>query len=190
MLEHGLADLRAWRDEGLEVTLAVNLSARQLQQSDLPGEIARRLVRHGIEPARLRLEITEPTLMQDSETASRAVRAFKALGVEMAIDNFGTGYSSLGLLRGLPIQVVKIDKSLVSYCPTKRECAAIVQAAATMARALGIRVVAEGVESAEQLATMRALGCDSLQGYYLGRPVDAAGIAATIRAVAEQTLLA
>src|SRR6185295_20165761 len=122
------------------------------------------------------------------DAAARAVRSFKALGVEMAIDNFGTGYSSLGLLRGLPIHVVKIDKSLVSYCPSKRECAAIVQAAAAMSRALDIRVVAEGIETEEQLATMRALGCDALQGYYLSRPMDAAGIAATMRAAAGQTL--
>ena len=114
----------------------------------------------------------------------------RALGAEIAIDNFGTGYSSLGLVRGLPIQVVKIDKSLVSYCRSKRECAAIVQAASAISRALGIRVVAEGVETAEQLATMRALGCDSLQGYYLARPVEAAGIAATMRAAAEHTLFA
>ena len=190
VLDRALADLRSWRDQGLDVTLAVNLSARQLQQAGLADEVARLLDRHGIEAGRLRLEITEPALMQDSEAASRALRAFRTLGAEMAIDNFGTGYSSLGLVRGLPIQVVKIDKSLVSYCPSKRECAAMVQAAAAMSRALGIRVVAEGVETEEQLATMRALGCDSLQGYYLARPVDAAGIAATMRAAAAQTLLA
>jgi diguanylate cyclase (GGDEF)-like protein/PAS domain S-box-containing protein len=187
VIDRALADLRSWRDQGLEVCLAVNVSARQLQQSDLAEEIGRLLTRHAVEPSRLRLEITEPTLMQDSDAAARSVRAFKALGVILAIDNFGTGYSSLGLLRGLPIQVVKIDKSLVSYCPTKRECAAIVQAAAAMSRALNLKVVAEGIETEEQLATMRALGCDSLQGYYLSRPMDAAGITATIRAAAEKT---
>jgi diguanylate cyclase (GGDEF)-like protein/PAS domain S-box-containing protein len=190
VFDRALADLRAWREQGLDATLAVNLSASQLQRPELVDEVARLLERHGARPGRLRLEITEPTLMRDIEAAGRAVRTFRALGVEMAIDNFGTGYSSLELVRALPIQVVKIDRSLVGQCPGKRECAAIVQAAAAMSRALGIRLVAEGVETAEQLATMRALGCDSLQGYYLGRPTDAAGIAATMRAAAEQILLA
>ena len=190
MLERALADLRGWRDAGLDLKVAVNVSARQLQAPELPDQVAAALARHGVEPQRLRLEITEPTLMLDSEAASQAVRAFKAQGVEMAIDNFGTGYSSLGLVRGLPIQVVKIDKSLVSYCPSKRECAAIVQAASAMSRVLGIRVVAEGVETEEQRDAMHALGCDGMQGYLLARPMDAAGIAAMMRAAAEHTLFA
>jgi EAL domain-containing protein (putative c-di-GMP-specific phosphodiesterase class I) len=190
VLQRALRDLRRWRDAGLDIKVAVNLSARQLQQPDLPADLARLLEESRIEPQRLRLEITEPVLTQDSEASGRALRALSQLGVELAIDNFGTGYSSLGLVRGLPVRVVKIDKSLVSHCPAKRECAALVQAAAAMSRALGIRVVAEGVETAEQLESVRALGCDALQGYYLGRPTDADGIAATMRAAAEQTLLA
>jgi diguanylate cyclase (GGDEF)-like protein/PAS domain S-box-containing protein len=190
VLDQGLTDLRRWKEEGHEITLAINLSARQLQQAELPDEVGRLLGAHGVDPRWLRLEITEPTLMTDSEATARAVLAFRARGCEIAIDNFGTGYSSLGLVRGLPIQVVKIDKSLVSYCPNKRECAAIVQACSAISRTLGIRVVAEGVETAEQLETVRALGCDAVQGYYLARPSDAAGIAATMRAAAEQTLLA
>ena len=190
VLDRALADHRVWCSLGLDLTLAVNVSARQLQQPELIDEVSGLLAKHGTDPRRLRLEITEPSLMQDSDVISRAVLALRALGAEIAIDNFGTGYSSLGLVRGLPIQVVKIDKSLVSYCPNKRECTAIVQACSAISRTLGIRVVAEGVETEEQLASMRALGCDSLQGYYLARPMDAAGIAATMRAAAEQTLLA
>jgi len=190
VLERGIGDLRAWRDQGLDLKLAVNLSARQLAHQDLVEEIARLLQHHGVEPKYLRLEITEPALMQDSEAAHATVRAFRTLGVEMAIDNFGTGYSSLGLVRGLPVQVVKIDKSLVSYCTSKRECAAIVQAASAMSRVLGIRVVAEGVETEEQRASIIALGCDAMQGYLVGRPMDAAGIAAITRAAAEHTLFA
>jgi EAL domain-containing protein (putative c-di-GMP-specific phosphodiesterase class I) len=190
VLDRALTDLRAWHDQGIDIQVAVNVSARQLQQAELVDEVARLLERHGVEPRCLRLEITEPTLMLDSDAAHATVRAFKGLGVELAIDNFGTGYSSLGLVRGLPIQVVKIDKSLVSYCPSKRECAAIVQAAATMSRVLGIRVVAQGVENEEQHQAMRALGCDAMQGYYVARPTDAAGIAAMTRAAAEQTLFA
>jgi diguanylate cyclase (GGDEF)-like protein/PAS domain S-box-containing protein len=190
VLDRALRDLRAWQEQGIDVTLAVNFSSRQLQQAELPDEAGALIAKHGVDPAHLRIEVQEPTLLQESEVISRAVLAFRALGCEIAIDNFGTGYSSLGLVRGIPVQVVKIDKSLVSYCPNKRECAAIVQACAAISRNLGIKVVAEGVETAEQLETMRSLGCDSLQGYYVSRPTDAAGIAATMRAAAEQTLLA
>jgi EAL domain-containing protein (putative c-di-GMP-specific phosphodiesterase class I) len=190
VLDHALADLRGWQAQGLELTLAVNFSARQLQQPELAEQAARLLGKHGVPASKVRVEVQEPALLQDSDAIARAILAFRALGCEIAIDNFGTGYSSLGLVRGVPVQVVKIDKSLVSYCPDKRDCAAIVQACAAIARNLGIRVVAEGVETAEQLETMRSLGCDSLQGYFVSRPVDAAGIAATMRAAAAQTLLA
>jgi EAL domain-containing protein (putative c-di-GMP-specific phosphodiesterase class I) len=190
VLDRALQDLRAWQERGLQVTLAVNFSARQLQHVELPDEAAALIRKHHVDPSRLRIEVQELTLLQESELVTRNVLAFRALGCEIAIDNFGTGYSSLGLVRGIPVQVVKIDKSLVSYCPNKRECAAIVQACAAISRNLGIRVVAEGVETAEQLETMRSLGCDSLQGYYVSRPTDAAGIAATMRAAAEHTLLA
>jgi EAL domain-containing protein (putative c-di-GMP-specific phosphodiesterase class I) len=190
VLDRALADLRAWRDQGLDLKMSVNLSLRQLQEADLGETVVAALNKHGIEPARLRLEITEPTLMQEPDTAQKALRTFRSLGMEVAIDNFGTGYSSLGLVRGLPVNVVKIDKSLVSYCPSKRECAAIVQAASGMSRVLGIRVVAEGVETEEQREAVKALGCDAIQGYLAARPVDAAGIAAMTRAAAEQTLFA
>ena len=190
VLDRALQDLRGWIDAGLALQLSVNLSAKQLQQSGLAADVKALLERHAIPHQLLRLEITEPTLMEDPEAAHAAARAFKALGVEMAIDNFGTGYSSLGLVRGLPIQAVKIDKSLVSYCSNKRECAAIVQAASAMARVLGIRVIAGGVETQEQRDTVTALGCDAMQGYLAARPTDAAGIAAMMRAAAEQTLFA
>ena len=172
VLEQALKDLRGWRDHGAQLQLAVNVSARQLMQQDLVEEVQRLLAANGIEPQELRLEITEPTLMTDSEEVHRQVRALKGLGVEMAIDNFGTGYSSLGLVRGLPISVVKIDKSLVSSCPSRRECAAIVQAASAMSRVMGIRVVAEGVETEEQRRVMISLGCDAAQGFLFAKPIE------------------
>ena len=172
VLDHALRDLRGWQQEGSALKLAVNVSAKQLQQQDLVDEVQRLLTAHGVAPSTLRLEITEPTLMTDSEEVHRTVRALRNLGVEMAIDNFGTGYSSLGLVRGLPISVVKIDKSLVSSCPSKRECAAIVQAAAAMSRVMGIRVIAEGVETEEQRRVMISLGCDGAQGYLFAKPIE------------------
>jgi diguanylate cyclase (GGDEF)-like protein/PAS domain S-box-containing protein len=190
VLERALADLRAWRDAGLDLKVSVNLSARQLQQPDLVDLVAAALRSHGIEAQRLRLEITEPALMHDSQGAGATLGALHGLGVELALDNFGTGYSSLGLVRRLPIQVVKIDRSLVGHCPSKRECAAIVQAASAMSRALGLRVVAGGVETEEHRAAVQSLGCDAMQGYFVARPTDASGIAAMMRAAAEQTLFA
>jgi EAL domain-containing protein (putative c-di-GMP-specific phosphodiesterase class I) len=187
VLDRAMRDMKSWRKH---LKLSVNLSARQLQQHDVVEEVARALQTHSIAPARLRLEIPEPTLMQDSEAAHRALRALQELGVEIAIDNFGTGYSSLGLLRGLPVTVVKIDRSLVSACSSKKECAAIVQAACTMAKALGIRVVAEGVETEEQRRAVATLGCDGVQGYLVAPPMDAPGIAAITDAVDEQTFFA
>ncbi|HYC37158.1 MAG TPA: EAL domain-containing protein [Usitatibacter sp.] len=177
VLDRALADLRSWHQKGMDLKLSVNLSARQVQQHDLVEEMKRLLDRHGVAPRHLRVEIKEPTLLADSEAVHRTVRALKVMGIEIAIDNFGSGYSSLGLLRGLPVQVVKIDRTLVSSCPSKRECAAIVQAAASMARVMGVRVIAEGVETDEQRQVVASLGCDGAQGYFFARPVDASRVA-------------
>src|SRR5258706_261501 len=127
---------------------------------------------------RVRLEIPEPALMQSSDTVDRAVRALQALGLQIAIDNFGTGYSSLGLVRGFAVQAVKIDKSLVSSCTNKRECAAIVGAVGAMAKNLGLIVIAAGVETEEEKKLVASLGCERAQGNLIGRAVDWAEITA------------
>jgi EAL domain-containing protein (putative c-di-GMP-specific phosphodiesterase class I) len=192
VLERAFADLRRWHDEGLDIKLSINLSARQIQQPELATQVDEVMRKHGLGAESLRMEITEPALMMDSDASHRTLTALRTLGVEIAIDNFGSGYSSLGLLRGLPVQVVKIDRSLVSTCPSKRECAAIVQAAAAMSRAMGIRVIAEGVETDEQRRMLITLGCDSAQGHLFYRPMDASGLRAamTHAVAAEQTFTA
>ena len=182
VFDRALADLKGWEERGVDVKVAVNLSARQVQQHDLLEQVTRVLDRHRVPGQRLRLEIQEQTLMGESEGVHRTLAALKALGVEVAIDNFGSGYSSLGLVRGLPIQVVKIDRSMVSSCPSKRECAAIVHAASSMARVMGIHVVAEGVETEEQRQLVISLGCHAAQGYLFSRPVSAERIAQLVRA--------
>jgi diguanylate cyclase (GGDEF)-like protein/PAS domain S-box-containing protein len=184
VLDRALADAREWRDQGLQLVVAVNLSARQLQQADLAEGVGRALAAHGIEPRTLRLEVAEPVLMDGGDAAHRTLRGLQALGVQMAIDNFGSGFSSLGLVRGLPFTVVKIDRALVSSCPVRRECAAIVEATSSMAHALGVRVVAQGVESEEQRAQMAELGCDGAQGHYFSEPADRHRIAELGRAFA------
>jgi diguanylate cyclase (GGDEF)-like protein/PAS domain S-box-containing protein len=189
VLERALADLKGWREHGLDVMVAVNVAARQLQQHDFPQEVQKALDENAIPPRLLRLEVTETTLMQDSDVAGRSIKSLRALGVEIAIDDFGTGYSSLGLVRGLPIQVVKIDKTLVSSCVNKRECAAIVQATSAMARALSIRLVAEGIETEEQRKLMKSLGCDAGQGYLFATPVQPEKVAELLKAKSEATTL-
>ena len=108
--------------------------------------------------------------------ADRAVRALKELGVEIAIDDFGTGYSSLGLVRGFAVQAVKIDRSMVSSCPNKRECAAIVSAVGAMAKSLGLTVIASGVETEEEKRLVQSLGCERAQGMLIGKPGEWAEI--------------
>ena len=142
---------------------------------------------HGVPPRNLRLEVTELTLMQESDAANRAIKALQAAGVGIAIDDFGTGYSSLGLVRGLPVQGVKLDRTLGSSCVNKRECAAIVQATSAMSRALGIRLVAEGVETEEQRRLVRSLGCDGAQGFLFAAPIEPERVPELLRESAEET---
>lgn len=139
--------------------------------------ISQALRTHGIEGPRVRLEIAEPALMQESDSTIRTFRALQAIGLHTAIDNFGTGYSSLGLVRGYAVQAVKIDKSLVSSCPNKPECAAIVGAVGALARNLGLTVIASGVETEEEKTVSAALGCDRAQGMLIGRPMGWSQIA-------------
>ncbi|MEP7069775.1 MAG: bifunctional diguanylate cyclase/phosphodiesterase, partial [Usitatibacter sp.] len=178
VMERALADLAAWREQGADVTLCVNISARQLQHHGIVDELEASLTAHGVPASRVRLEIPEPALMQDSGSADRTVRALQTLGVQVAIDDFGTGYSSLGLVRGFAVHAVKIDRSLVSGCINKRECAAIVGAVGAMAKSLGLTVIASGVETEEEKNLVACLGCDRAQGNFLGAPVEWAGIAA------------
>jgi diguanylate cyclase (GGDEF)-like protein/PAS domain S-box-containing protein len=172
VFDRALADLKSWQEQGLDLVLCLNLSARQLQHATLVNDLFKALQSHGVQAGRVRLEIPETALMKDSDSTDRAIRALQSLGVEIAIDNFGTGYSSLGLVRGFSVQAVKIDKSLVSSCPDKRECAAIVQGVGAMAKNLGLTVIAAGVETEEEKKLVAALGCTRAQGMLIGKPVE------------------
>jgi EAL domain-containing protein (putative c-di-GMP-specific phosphodiesterase class I) len=177
VLERALSDLASWRERGVELTVSINVSGRQLHQPDFAARVERALHTHNVPAALLRVEIPETALMAESDKTDRVVRALQAIGVKIAIDNFGTGYSSLGLVRGFAVNAVKIDRSLVSSCENKRECAAIVQAVGTMARNLGIVVVASGVESEDDKRIVASLGCDRAQGMHVGKPMDWTAIA-------------
>jgi diguanylate cyclase (GGDEF)-like protein len=162
--------------------VSVNVSARQLTQADLPDLVRQVLAETGLRPGDLAIELTETALIENPTVPAASLRELKSLGVRVVLDDFGTGYSSLSHLQRFPIDVLKIDRSFVSRLGAGGNDSAIVRAIAAMASALGITLVAEGVESAEQAAEVRALGCDFAQGYYFARPGPAAQIDALIGA--------
>lgn len=151
--------------------IAVNLSTRQFRQTDLKDRVQDALAMSNFDSACLELELTEGILMHNNEENMTALRAFKAMGVRIAIDDFGTGYSSLSYLQSFPVDVLKIDRAFVMDLPENTSSAAIVDAIVTLAHGLGLEVVAEGVETPEQLAFLKAHGCDEGQGYYFGKPM-------------------
>jgi len=165
---------KEWWDRGAgPVRIAVNLSARQFQQHDLAEMVRSALAEARLPPSCLELEITETTAMQNAEVTVETLHALRALGVGISIDDFGMGYSSLNYLRRFPLTAVKIDRAFVTDLPHNDGDAAIVSAVIGMARSLRLRVVAEGVETAEQFSFLRDHDCDEGQGYYFGHPVSA-----------------
>jgi len=167
--------LRRWRDEGLcNLSMSVNVSARQLRNPDLPQQVQRALENSGVPSARLEMEITESVAMEDPERTVETLRALKAIGIGVSIDDFGTGYSSLAYLKLLPINCLKLDRTFVTDIETDPNDAAICAATIRLAHTLGLSVVAEGVETAEQARYLDSLDCDVMQGYYFSRPLPEA----------------
>ena len=173
VIDQAVVEALRWRDYGLAV--AVNLSARQLWQTDLPDRIARALKKYNAPPECLELEITESMLMRDPEQAIQTLKALASMGVKLALDDFGTGYSSLSYLKRFPIRTIKVDRSFVSDITTNRDDLEIVRAIVMLGHSLGRRIVAEGVETEEQRQLLETLGCDEIQGWLLSRalPSDA-----------------
>jgi diguanylate cyclase (GGDEF)-like protein len=163
------------------VVVSVNLSARQMAERDLVASVKRALEETGVEPPQIALEITETVLVEDTVAAAETLHALEDLGVKLVLDDFGTGYSSLGYVKRFPLSFLKIDRSFVAEMGANGRDAAIVSAIAEMARALGARVVAEGVETEEQLAGVRKLGCELAQGYLFARPLPPDEIDALLR---------
>jgi EAL domain-containing protein (putative c-di-GMP-specific phosphodiesterase class I) len=160
----------------------VNLSARQLDSADIAADVAAVIADTGVRPDLVDLEITESVVMHDPMATERRLSELKGLGVRVAIDDFGTGYSSLAYLRRFPVDVLKVDRAFVDGLGRDPEDSAIVAAVVSLAHTLGMAAIAEGVETAEQLAELRALGCDMAQGFYLARPMDAGAVEALLRA--------
>ncbi len=182
VLRAACRQLRAWRDAGLAVPrCAVNLSARQFSDESLLSNVAASLADAGIEAELLEIEITESVLMSDAGRASSVLKQLHALGVHVAIDKFGTGYSSLAHLKRFAAGTLKLDRSFVDGLPEDRDNRAITQAVITLSHSLGLQVVAEGVETPEQLAFLRGLGCDQVQGFLIDHPLPAAQLAQRLR---------
>jgi len=178
VLREACRQLRAWRDAGYEVPrCAVNLSARQFGSESLFDDVLASIATAGLEADLLEVEITESVLMADPDRANRILQRLHALGVHISIDDFGTGYSSLAYLKRFPAQTLKIDRSFVRGLPHDRDDATITQAVIALSHSLGLQVVAEGVETNEQLDFLRRLGCDQVQGYLLDRPMPAERLA-------------
>ena len=173
VLEEALSQCAAWRAAGLELGMAVNLSARSLLDTELPDEIARLLRSTTVPPHLLTLELTESTMMAEPERTAVVLERLHNLGVQLSIDDFGTGYSSLSYLKRLPVDEMKIDKSFVCTMGTDDSDDVIVRSTVDLGHNLGLRVVAEGVEDQRTWERLAALGCDYAQGFWMSRPVTA-----------------
>jgi EAL domain-containing protein (putative c-di-GMP-specific phosphodiesterase class I) len=181
VLNEALRQCAQWRDEGMGIQVAVNLSMRNLHDAQLPDEIGKILARWNLEPAWLEVEITESALAADPGRALEILTRLSDMGVGIAIDDFGTGYSSLAYLKRLPADEMKIDKSFVFGMAADENDATIVRSTIDLGHNLGLRVVAEGIEDQATWDFLEAWGCDFAQGYFLSRPLSAPDFATWLR---------
>ncbi len=168
-----LDQCRRWWDAGLQIGVAVNLSAPNLLDKGFPAEVRDLLTMKGVPPKALELEITETALMLDRIRTAAVLGSLRDMGVRIAVDDYGTGYSSLAYLRELPVDVLKLDKSFVMHLDSDPLSAAIVQSTVGLAHSLALRIVAEGVETETAMGRLADYGCDFAQGFYLGAPQPA-----------------
>ena len=174
VLRHACMQAKSWQNKGLApITMAVNISAQEFLQKDFVESVRAALIETRLQPQFLELEITESVLMKDTEATRKTLHQLKQLGVILAVDDFGTGYSSLSYLQRLPIDVLKIDQSFVQNIESAEDDGIIVSAIISMANSLNLRVIAEGIENANQLAFLKAHHCQEGQGYFFGHPLKA-----------------
>jgi EAL domain-containing protein (putative c-di-GMP-specific phosphodiesterase class I) len=170
-----------WQEEGIDLQMAVNISARQLQQADFAVSVIKTLEKSGMAPAQLELEITETMMMENKDNAAIILWELKNMGIGIAVDDFGSGYSSLAYLKQFPFGTLKIDRAFVMNLPDSDEDIAITSTVINMAASFDLEVVAEGVETVEQLAFLRERGCDKVQGYLFSAPQPAAEMTKLLR---------
>jgi EAL domain-containing protein (putative c-di-GMP-specific phosphodiesterase class I) len=176
VLETACRDAVRWQTEAEPLVVAVNLSAIQFRNPNLVQEVADILSRTGLPPEALELEITESAVLGDVNATIETLSELKSLGIRLAIDDFGTGYSNLGHLRRFPVDVLKIDQSFVRGMSGNHDDTPIVEAVVSLAKALNLHVVAEGVETAQQMEQLKEMGCDLGQGFYFAKPLSNADI--------------
>ncbi len=183
ILQEASRQLCAWNSQfpsSPPFTMAVNISAKQFAQSDLVSQVDHILAETGLAPGNLRLELTESVTMRDEERTTRILSELRKLGVRLCIDDFGTGYSSLSYLRRFALDILKIDRSFVADMMNNTESLEIVKTILSLGGNLGMKVIAEGVETAEQATRLRSLGCEFAQGYLFSKPLDSAAVARTL----------
>jgi diguanylate cyclase (GGDEF)-like protein/PAS domain S-box-containing protein len=183
VLREACRQIKAWQERWpapAPLTIAVNLSARQLQHPGIVDEVRAALAAAGLDPQSLVLEITETAIMEQLDAAITLLTELRRLGVRLALDDFGTGYSSLSYLQRLPVDILKIDRSFVAGVARSTEDSALARGILTLGQTLGLETVAEGIETAEQLAALRALGCQLGQGYFFARPLGPAAVDALL----------
>jgi EAL domain-containing protein (putative c-di-GMP-specific phosphodiesterase class I) len=174
VLHETCRQIREWQQAGMvQIPIAINLSAKHFNHKSLLDDVVQTLSDFGVPPNCLELELTETSVMQDANATIATMERLKDVGVLLALDDFGTGYSSLSQLKGLPLDSLKLDQSFVRGLPGDRDDLAICTAVIAMGQALGMNVIAEGVETPEQLAVLRSLGCDQVQGYLFAKPMPA-----------------
>ncbi len=178
VLRESCAQAIRFRDQGLRISVAANISAKQFLSGDLPGQVAALLKDTGIDPELLQLEFTESSIIQEPEATISQLARLRGMGLRIALDDFGTGYSSLSYLRALPIDFVKIDRSFVAHLETDETDVTVARGIVTLGHALGLKIIAEGIETDGQAAILKAMGCDIGQGYLYAQPLSAARVLA------------
>jgi diguanylate cyclase (GGDEF)-like protein len=185
VLDRACAQGAAWRAAGYPISMAVNVSGRQLDSDEIVTDVERALSQSGLEPSALTIEITETTLMRNAEETARRLIAVKELGVRVAIDDFGTGYSSLAHLRQFPVDALKIDRSFITGLTRNQEGETLIHTLVQLGKALSIETIAEGIEQPNELSLLRGEQCDGGQGFLFARPLDVAATEAFLETWAE-----
>ena len=171
ILRNAIASIQRWQQQGVQIPLAINMSPIHFEQEGLKQELKGLLQQYKVSPEMVELEVTENTAMQDMEKGSNFALELQQMGIKVSIDDFGTGYSSLAYLRKMPIEKIKIDRSFVMDMTSNDSDMMIVKTMIKLAHGLGKRILAEGVETVEQLNLLRSLSCDAVQGYYIAKPL-------------------
>jgi EAL domain-containing protein (putative c-di-GMP-specific phosphodiesterase class I) len=175
ILTQACRQLKQWTDRHSQpITMAVNLSVHQLRSPELVSQIESVIRQTGIDPSRLALEITESAMISDADASIVMMKQIRALGVELHLDDFGTGYSSLSSLHLFPLNGLKIDRSFMNTLSVRRDYLAVVNAIISLAKHMGMKLIAEGIETADQIVLLQSMDCDFAQGYFFSKPADAA----------------